>query len=667
LKLWILLSYLLAGFGALAFGRSVRLPWAASAITGIAFALSGPLVSSSDNVTYLTSYAALPLAFACLQRFVDGGGRRWLLCVALSVALCAAGGDPQAWGILLALLVPYGLAFSSLRPRRRALWRSLSAVLAGAVLSAPFVLPVLLWLPYADRAAGIAAFDLARWNLAPARLTELFLPNLFRGDVSDPISPVFQTFCGNDATPLPWFLSVYLGASVLSLSALGVASDRKMRWLLAFVLLLGWAALGHHAGFGQLASRLPVLGAFRFWEKLVIWIALAAALSAGRGVAALLERRRRWPLPAFAAAAGCFLLLWIVAIAAPNAIPGRAEAAVRALLVENVRQGALHAGVVLALLAALSAAGSSSSFSRLAPAALAILVLADLFGGNAGAYVLGPDDPGTRPPLASLLAPGTRVLTPFSLREDRWPELGRLKSTWEWGRRTLAPSWNVELLLDSPHDYVGLREARWSTLREAEKEAPEAPRLGLFGFDHVVVPGNLRQAERAGVPADAPAVAFDPELPAWVVTVPHRPRAYLARTARQVSREEAFRFALEGGVEGEVVVESPLANLGSPSPGTARIEKDLPGETQVLTNTSSNALLVLNDAFAPGWSATVDGSPASILRANWVVRAVEVQKGAHLVRFHYRTPGLRLGWILSLLGTALLCAWAFAGRMRRAQ
>jgi len=94
LKLWILLCYLLAGWGALWWGRSVGLPWAAAGVTGIAFALSGPLVSSSDNVTYLTSYAALPLAFAGAQRWVDGRGRRWLVSVAGAIALCAAGGDP---------------------------------------------------------------------------------------------------------------------------------------------------------------------------------------------------------------------------------------------------------------------------------------------------------------------------------------------------------------------------------------------------------------------------------------------------------------------------------------------------------------------------------------------------------------------------------------------
>jgi hypothetical protein len=544
--------------------------------------------------------------------------------------------------------------------------RALVASIAGTVVSAPFILPVILWLPHAYRAAGVAAVDLQRWNFHPVRLVEFLVPNLFRWDVSDPVSPVFQSFCGNDVTPLPWFLSVYVGASVLALSTLGAVADRRMRWLVAGGGLLCWAALGPHGGFGQIAARVPVLGAFRFWEKLLVWVALALALAAGAGAMAVLERRAVGRVQVVAVAAGLLLLLGLVALTQPEAIPGTAGPAVRAVLTANVGRGAFHAGVVLAVLATLIAVVVRPAFRRLAPSALVTLVAADLFGGNAGAYVLGREDPPSRPPLARSLEAGGRVLTPFTLREDRWPGLGRLESTWEWARRTLAPAWNVEARLNSPHDYVGLREARWSTLRAAQKDDPEAARLGLFGFAHLVVPGDVRLGERAGAPAGAAVEAVDQELPAWLVAVPHRPRAYLAERARQVTAQEAFRFAVQGGVAGEVVVEAPVPSGGGPGRGEARIEADTPGETLVRTDASATALLVLNDAWTPGWSATVDGTPAEILRANWAARAVQVPAGAHRVLFRYRTPGLRPGWVIALAGAAALGTWAVAGRRRRA-
>lgn len=79
--------------------------------------------------------------------------------------------------------------------------------------------------------------------------------------------------------------------------------------------------------------------------------------------------------------------------------------------------------------------------------------------------------------------------------------------------------------------------------------------------------------------------------------------------------------------------------------------------------------LVLADTLLPGWSATVDGSPQRIVRANHSMRAVRLPAGACTVRFTYAAPGLRTGALASLLGlavTVLLGAVALRRRMRRA-
>ena len=46
--------------------------------------------------------------------------------------------------------------------------------------------------------------------------------------------------------------------------------------------------------------------------------------------------------------------------------------------------------------------------------------------------------------------------------------------------------------------------------------------------------------------------------------------------------------------------------------------------------------LVLNDLWHPWWFAELDGTPADILRANVLFRAVAVPPGAHVVRFAFR-------------------------------
>lgn len=50
----------------------------------------------------------------------------------------------------------------------------------------------------------------------------------------------------------------------------------------------------------------------------------------------------------------------------------------------------------------------------------------------------------------------------------------------------------------------------------------------------------------------------------------------------------------------------------------------------------------------PGFSATVDGEPTKILKANLGLSAIAVPKGSHAIRFEYFPEGLRLGGVLSL-------------------
>jgi hypothetical protein len=57
----------------------------------------------------------------------------------------------------------------------------------------------------------------------------------------------------------------------------------------------------------------------------------------------------------------------------------------------------------------------------------------------------------------------------------------------------------------------------------------------------------------------------------------------------------------------------------------------------------------------PGWSATVDGHPVEILRADGLVSLVKLPLDARLVRFEFSVPGLRLGaWITAATLVALL-------------
>ena len=56
--------------------------------------------------------------------------------------------------------------------------------------------------------------------------------------------------------------------------------------------------------------------------------------------------------------------------------------------------------------------------------------------------------------------------------------------------------------------------------------------------------------------------------------------------------------------------------------------------------------------------ATVDGSPTEIMRANFLLRAVELPAGSHTVRFDYRPASIRLGVLTSAFACVILGLFA---------
>lgn len=97
----------------------------------------------------------------------------------------------------------------------------------------------------------------------------------------------------------------------------------------------------------------------------------------------------------------------------------------------------------------------------------------------------------------------------------------------------------------------------------------------------------------------------------------------------------------------------------------AQMIQDTPNALTIEVETVLSGYLVLADTWYPGWSASVDGVPAEVFRANLAFRAVALPvPGKHKVVFTYYPRNLRLGLTISLM-TALAMTIA-AIRVRRA-
>jgi hypothetical protein len=136
------------------------------------------------------------------------------------------------------------------------------------------------------------------------------------------------------------------------------------------------------------------------------------------------------------------------------------------------------------------------------------------------------------------------------------------------------------------------------------------------------------------------------------------PRATLVGQYQVVQPDSAILDSvLRGGHDPATITyltEDPKLQLGPVEGGTAEIASYRLNDVVVDTNSPGPALLRLADQWYPDWIATVDGRPAPILRADYLLRAVPVPAGRHRVEFHFRPRVVRMGLWISILSLALV-------------
>lgn len=154
------------------------------------------------------------------------------------------------------------------------------------------------------------------------------------------------------------------------------------------------------------------------------------------------------------------------------------------------------------------------------------------------------------------------------------------------------------------------------------------------------------------------------------------PRAWLAGAYRIADDKTALNLLASGGVDlsREVILEKEPAvkpvYAGEDSAATVDVEKLGFNEIRIRTKARSPSILVLSEVFYPDWRVEVDGEPAELLRADFILRAVALDGGEHDVVFRYDTSLLKKGAYISattlgLVTLVLIVGLALTLRGRR--
>ena len=146
------------------------------------------------------------------------------------------------------------------------------------------------------------------------------------------------------------------------------------------------------------------------------------------------------------------------------------------------------------------------------------------------------------------------------------------------------------------------------------------------------------------------------------------PRAYLVGQTTFVPDDAGVLAALADGAfepaDKVVLLEPEVASAGlsdelqlidsAASTGRVTVNSYEPERIALQVDLLAPGVLVLSDSWYPGWRATVDGQPVSVLRANLLFRAVVVPAGVHDVVFEFVPDGLRAGAAAALLAGLVL-------------
>lgn len=678
-KLFAALHLLLAGTGTYLLGRLFRLGPVAALAAALAFANGGFF---SDRLrccfAHVQVAAWLPWAFVGVEVAARGRGASGRL-AGWSVAAVALGqifsgwlGQGAAYALLaLGAFLVYRVAIEpprwrSSRERRLGDLALHGAVVVGlgAALAAAGILPRIAYVARTNLADGYAGDPNLAWATDPgawgwrAAATALLGPTGWYVGGAVTALALLAPFVAGRRHAVPLLVLLALSALLLTIDSPLPVSNLLFRIFPAF---------------GDLHRHRP--------ERVLLIGFFAAALLAGAAVAAL----PRWGRPRRASVAIAALPLAVVAglalggVSVPGATWGAlllASAAVAALTRGSDRVGRLAGGVLVLLIAAdlgfaarvnvergLFATTDLAAWSE--PSAAAVVL-----GGRAGneppARFFGYD------PALATKQHGQIILYRHNYRDSRTVALlvnnraTLLGLADIQGYNPLQPRRYVEFvtaLNGRPQEYHG-----------AYVLAPGlgSPLLDLLNARHVVLPDPipLGRTDLERLVAEHPT-RFRGDGARVVERSGALPRAWIVHEARRVEVGDALPLLVSGAVDPRrtALLETeppPLAPTGDPArDGVAWVAAE-PDRLRLRTRTDAPGLLVLSEAYDPGWVAAVDGRPVPVLVANHALRALPIPAGSHAVELRYEPAELRLGLVVTLAAAATLGGMIVAALALRA-
>ena len=114
-------------------------------------------------------------------------------------------------------------------------------------------------------------------------------------------------------------------------------------------------------------------------------------------------------------------------------------------------------------------------------------------------------------------------------------------------------------------------------------------------------------------------------------------------------------------------VPNPPATTPNENSGTVEFTSYATSDIKFRTQAATPTVLLLNDQYDPNWHVTVDGKPAPLLRANFIMRGVYLTHGEHNVEFQFSLPVKSLYVTLSAMAVGIILSGVLIVLTRKPQ
>lgn len=679
-KYFIVLHYFLGA----AFMFILMREWAASRkaalLAGIVFAFGGYLTSIQDNVAFLAAGIWLPLILFCFHRSAVTGRLCYTILTGGCIAAQIFAGDASFFLLSSFLSTALYAVYQSSTQTRGSTKKIVGAlVLAWAIglsLSAVQLIPFLEFAAHSHRFPGLSFAQATKWSYHPLELLQFLIPYPFGTTV--PITRWFGQL---------WLDTVYIGIFPLLLACLGLARDKKkMHWFLAALVIINLIlSFGAYTPlYKALHSIVPVFQMLQYPVKFLFLVGFALAVLAGRGLDLLFNTTGSRQKPGIR---GLLLSGLIAALAlALLAVLARGEQLYAAFLqvypsgdylkpLAQKQFYALLSGLSLALIGCLFfALLCLAARKKKLPPNILITVIFTVVAVDL--WLAKPEDPLisqaviSRPSAtATLLHRDQSLFRVYSLARFYVQSFSHLYNvpfdrSYQFLRESLRANLNMHEHIASVEEYSEMLNRSFYDLflpveayfsqdtRNPELLAYCRMLFNLLNVKYIISPlprpdlgftliadqplyiyKNEQVLPRAFFPQQVETFSTAGEVLARMQQPGFDPK----RTACFVSQQQ------EGGA-----LSSPESGQDSTSEITWSAYASQ--QSSLTTDRQQPGLLVVSDSFYPGWKAFVDGTEAPLLKVNYFMRGIIVDKGRHQVLFVFQPPSFTLGcWISALV------------------